>query len=410
MHVDEGLQDATITGLAQGGTGSYTYSWKYDPSLQLDPTILISLSDSDKSVVHFDVPGVSAKTILRFDLTISDGVSTITEKVLVVVNDLSSTLSVGHLQDQCVHSGDAVYLNGAAASGGVPPYTYLWSETTSPSQSIALTNPTTVNPNFTAPAVTTSTPVSFSYTITDAVGNTVSVSETVTILPVILPLSGSLDGPDEAAGGADATFNAAVAGGVAPYTYTYTTTGVVFTLPATANPTVALPAVTTDTTATITLLVHDAATPQNTFTLTHIIKVTAPVLAAGALPPSAAVVCGDQATHTPCSLMELVLTEDSTVLCPADKPYAMNDIYQTGADVIQYRRCVNAQVCDEQYFQATSDKPLCLDFDPNIPDDLTCHLCCYEEGQVEPNGDLTTKASNVCNTLDSPPKDTLFRP
>lgn len=394
LHIDEGLQGAAIIGLAQGGTGNYIYSWHYD---QQDPALNITLSDSDKSVAHFDVPGVSAKTVLRFELTINDGISSINETVYVVVNDLYATLKLGHLQDQRVHSGDAVYLNGATASGGVPPYRYFWSETTL--HGVALQDFNTNNAHFTADAVSTSTTVTFDYFVEDAVNNNVVVTETVIIDPAVAPLKASLNGPNTVAGGQSISLNAAVLGGVAPYIYTYSTSGLQFALPATANPSVTLPTVATDTTVTITLLVHDSATPENTFSVDHLLKVTAPVAAADSLAAGSAVVCGDQSKGIPCTLFELVLTDTATVTCPADRPYGMNDIYQTGSDVIQYRRCVNERVCDEQWFQGTSDKPLCLNFDPNIPDDLTCHLCCY-----------TAPGQPACNTLDVPPKDTWYRP
>lgn len=416
LHIDEGLQGAAIIGLAQGGTGNYIYSWHYD---QQDPALNITLSDSDKSVAHFDVPGVSAKTVLRFELTINDGISSINETVYVVVNDLYATLKLGHLQDQRVHSGDAVYLNGAAASGGVPPYTYAWSETTSSGFVINPLDFDTNNANFEAGNVSSSIPVTLLYVVTDAVGNSVSVSETVIIDPTVAPLHGSLNGPTEAAGGQDISLNSAVLGGIAPYVYTYSTSGLQFTLPATANPTVTLPTVFADTTMTITLLVHDSATPENTFSVDHLLKVTAPV--AAGLAPGSAAACGDQATGMPCSLLELVLIDTITGTCPADSPYGMTDIYQYGKNdphyvlgagqvsgendatqTLIYKRCVNERICDEQYFQATSDKPLCLNFDGNLGNEdfyLVCHLCCY-----------SAPGQPACNTLDVPPKDTLYRP
>ena len=414
QHVDEGLLGATMTGLAQGGTGNYTYSWQY---VQADPDINITLTDADKSVARFDVPGVKAKTVLRFDLTINDGVSSITEKIYVIVNDLYATLQLGHLQDQRVHSGDEVYLNGAKASGGVSPYTYSWSETTS--EGIALQDINSNNAHFTAPSVSGSTTVTFVYFVNDAVNNLARVTETVVIDPAVAPLHASLNGPDEAAGGQDISLNAAVVGGTQPYTYTYTTQGLQFSLSATANPSVTLPTVTTDTPVTINLLVHDSSTPEKTFSVQHIVKVTAPVVTASK-PPGSSVVCGDPATGATCTLRDLVLTDDSTETCTADKPYAMNDIYQYGIkdaryrpglgdlssdgsyQIIQYRRCVSQRVCDEQWFQATSDKPVCLAFDENIGDKdsyLVCHLCCY-----------TAPGQPACNTLDVPPKNTWYRP
>jgi hypothetical protein len=105
-------------------------------------------------------------------------------------------------------------------------------------------------------------------------------------------------------------------------------------------------------------------------------------------------VCGDQASQRPCDDMELVIGD--LTMCPMSQPYCMNDIIQHGTNVAQYKRCVDEATCYSLWYQATSDEPLCLKFDPSSPiDQLTCHLCCYGEG---------------CNLDPNPREDLLYRP
>jgi len=92
--------------------------------------------------------------------------------------------------------------------------------------------------------------------------------------------------------------------------------------------------------------------------------------------------------------MELVLADQTQ--CPDSMPYCMNDIVQEFTEYKRVSRCVGEAECDSLWYQATSDEPLCLHYNPsNGEDNLTCHLCCY--------GDM-------CNTDSVPPVDTLYRP
>ena len=59
-------------------------------------------------------------------------------------------------------------------------------------------------------------------------------------------------------------------------------------------------------------------------------------------------------------------------------------------------RCVTTETCANEWYLRTSDKPICLAFDPmGVPPDLSCHYCCVGNG---------------CNTGLVPDYNVLWRP
>lgn len=274
QYVDEGQTDVAIPAIAQGGTGSYSYSWRFIPGAGVQD---LTLRDADTAILRFDAPQVSAKTPLRFDLTITDGVSVLTEDVYVIVNDLTPPLelNLANPNPLTVHSGDQVALTPGIARGGESPYTYGWTQKAGPT--VTLTGSDTPNPGFIAPSVTQSTSLVFQMTVTDAVGNRQTITESITVEPAIAPLKARLSGPQSADSGTALSLNTQVSGGVPPYSYSYTTRGPQIAVAATANPTLTLPDVATDTGVTFTLQVHDSATPPNTATDKQAVTIIAPL-------------------------------------------------------------------------------------------------------------------------------------
>ncbi|KAK7463285.1 hypothetical protein BaRGS_00038152, partial [Batillaria attramentaria] len=60
------------------------------------------------------------------------------------------------------------------------------------------------------------------------------------------------------------------------------------------------------------------------------------------------------------------------------------------------KRCVDEQGCQTEWYQESSDKAACFQYDPSVyTEDLVCHLCCH--------GDR-------CNAQLLPEKSTLYKP
>jgi hypothetical protein len=137
---------------------SYTYSWK--------PVIDISDPDIANPIVY------PSDTIAYYvNVTDVHGCSS-NDSVYIFVN---RPLLVNAGNDTTIDFGDKVTIGGTpTASGGIPPYTYIWS----PPQGITVT---CRNANPIAQPIDT---VSYSVTVTDVVGN--SASDGITI-NVILP-------------------------------------------------------------------------------------------------------------------------------------------------------------------------------------------------------------------------------
>ncbi len=376
LYVDEGQTDIKMHAVARGGSGQYQYQWLPSPA-----PLAIPVSNATDAVASFDAPGVDHTYPVTFELTVSDGTSSITGQQAVVINDLAGTLQLSGLSPQQVHSGDRVYLNGAPAHGGVGPYSYSWTQTDGPA--ITLNNDDTPNPDFIAPGVTDT--LQFTYTVTDAVGNSTVTQETVSV-DSTPPIQVTLSGPATANSGSVASLNASVSGGVPPYSYHYLTTGAQPTIAATANPSVQLPVVnqSADLDLSVTLTVSDSG--GRAAQATHVIRLQPQ--------PHEALLCGDLANQIPCTDLDLVLAQ--TYLCPAGQPFAMNDVIKIGDRVLEFRRCVDRPTCENLWYAQTSNEPRCLNFDPGDGGgDITCHLCCYGDG---------------CNTLTNPPANTLYRP
>jgi PKD repeat protein len=139
-----GSSGMTIGGAptAQGGAPPYTYSWS--------PATGLSSATVANPVAN---PGVTT----AYTVTVTDASGcTATSSATVAV----STLKADAGSDDAICPGSGRYIGGApSASGGVPPYTYLWTP------AAGLGNPATPNPAAT-PGITTL----YVLTVTDSVG------------------------------------------------------------------------------------------------------------------------------------------------------------------------------------------------------------------------------------------------
>ena len=191
-------QQTTLTATPSGGTPVYAYLWNPGGFTSSQITVNPN-STTTYTVTLTDVNGCTA-----------------TDQVQVTVSKPSV-----NAPNKKVCDGDPIVLS-ATASGGIPPYTYLWTPG-----------------NYTSPTVPLTLPVgSIVYTVlvTDAHGCTATSQMTATVAPVP-----TLDpGPDiTICLGQTATLNATFSGGTPPYSYFWTPP------PSNSNPTTVIPTTTT---------------------------------------------------------------------------------------------------------------------------------------------------------------------
>ena len=311
-------------------------------------------------------------------------------------------------------TGQTVHLGtGMTPRGGTGTYSYSWTQTAG-SPTVTLTGGTTGNPSFVAPTVTAATPLTFTMTVTDAAGSVQTATQTVTVSPA----SGSaLSFTFDTTGGYDTTRRNYKSGqdgyavvhftssGTAPLSYHWVQTQgpSIGDLSAVNGPNYdfTAPSVTGTQTIGLSVTVTDSSGTPQVVTHTHTFTITGTFVADGVR----CLVCGDLNGQVPCTDMEMVIAELTG--CPRTQPYCMNDIVQTNfTDVAQYKRCVGESECHSLWYQATSDEPLCLHYDPsNAEETLTCHLCCWNGG---PNGQQID-LDKACNIDTVPPVDKLYR-
>ena len=253
---------ATVT---LSGTGSdpdgdaITYSWS-----QKSGGTPVTLSDATSASPTFTAPSVTTSTDLVFTLTVSDDTLSASDTVTITVSP-AGTLTANAGPDQSVKSGATVILAGAHTGSipGTPIYTWWQDVTTIPPQ-ITLTAPA-VNPapgkvQFTAPAVTTSTDLTFVLSV--AIGST-SATDTVTVTVAPSNSAPSAEaGPDQSvASGASVTLSGSGSdsdGDTLSYSWSQDSgTTVTLSGAATATPTFTAPRVTASTDLVFTLTVSD---------------------------------------------------------------------------------------------------------------------------------------------------------
>ncbi len=141
---------------ANDGGQTLTYAWNQTggPAVTLSGASTATPTFTSPTLV----PGAS-NAILTFQLIVNDGMESASDTVTITVTpppNTAPTASAGI--DQTVTSGDPVSLDGSASSSNDAgqPLTYAWSQSSGPA--VVLTNATTANPSFTAPALTPGAP------------------------------------------------------------------------------------------------------------------------------------------------------------------------------------------------------------------------------------------------------------
>jgi len=230
---------AVLEGSASGGLGPYSYSWSPGTGLN-DPNIA--------------QPTASPTGTTTYTLTVTDDLGqTDTDTVTVTV---ATAVVADAGSDSIIASGGSTDLEGAA-SGGVPPYSYSWSPTTS------LDDPTEAQP-IASPTSTTT----YALTVTDDLGQTDTDSVTVTVASAVVAEAGS---GSTIASGRSTVLHGSASGGLPPYSYSWSpSTGL-------NDPNIDQPVASPTGTTTYTLTVTDDL--GQTDTDTAIVTVVPPVVA-----------------------------------------------------------------------------------------------------------------------------------
>ncbi|MFH1320460.1 MAG: M4 family metallopeptidase [Bacteroidota bacterium] len=178
--VDEtcGNSDGEASVTVSGGVAPYSYLWD-DPGSQTTSTVT-GLYSNTYSVVITDANGCTANGI-------------------VTVNNLAPSVSISSSTDVSCYGGS----DGSAtltASGGTPPYIYLWND---PGSQTTATATGLVSGTYTV-------------SVTDTAGCVVDIIVTINEPPLITLTVSSIDA---SCGNADGEASAVASGGVAPYTY-----------------------------------------------------------------------------------------------------------------------------------------------------------------------------------------------
>ena len=167
------------------GTDDTNYVW----SQLSGPTV--SLTGDASKTATFTAPNSTStgKTITIQNIATTDGSTAQPEVIVYVVHLISpppplavtattGTAKVLQLSQVSLHS---------SAAGGTPPYTYNWDEVSGLGVTLDLSNPEA--PTFSAPVVSSSTPIEFELTVTDANGVTETTQVSLVIEPSLIALS-----------------------------------------------------------------------------------------------------------------------------------------------------------------------------------------------------------------------------
>ena len=148
---DQTVQEGSLVTLRAGDSfdpdgDPLTYSWAQSAG----PAV--ALSDATALAPTFTAPSVGAGgETLTFTVTVSDGVSQSTDEVQVAVSNLNQVPIAQAGADQTVNEGTPVTLQGSASSDpDGDALTFAWTQVDGPL--VALSNPASATPSFTAPA------------------------------------------------------------------------------------------------------------------------------------------------------------------------------------------------------------------------------------------------------------------
>ncbi len=147
------------SGSTTTGADPLTYAWT-----QTAGTPAVTLTGADGPVARFTAPAPDVNATLTFDLSVSDGVNTAVDTVVITVRGAALSADAG--PDQTADAGTLVILDGSQSrSAAGLPLTFAWAQTDGPSATI--TNADGAVARFEAPAVDADTVLTFELTVGD---------------------------------------------------------------------------------------------------------------------------------------------------------------------------------------------------------------------------------------------------
>lgn len=167
-----------------------SYSWEQLSGL------LVPLTGANTAVAHFNAPSVSADQQLLFRLNVTDNNGNVGSAFLNITirNIVIPPVAKGG-PDKTVTSGDSVVLHGGNSSDSDGTITsFTWTQISG--VPVSLSGSSTVQATFTAPQVTSDTPLVFRLTVVDNDGASATDDVTVIVRKVIVPPVASA-GPDQ---------------------------------------------------------------------------------------------------------------------------------------------------------------------------------------------------------------------
>ncbi|MGC4119329.1 MAG: PKD domain-containing protein [Myxococcales bacterium] len=175
---DQSRIEGTLVSL--DGTGSsdpngdpLTFSWRQ----MAGPAVV--LQDADAAQPSFMTPQVDARTVLEFELEVSDGRGTSTDRVQVTVeNDAPPVADAG--PDARTFEGEVVTLDGTGSSDpNGDALVFAWRQVSG--APVALDDPNSPTPSFAAPSLKGIAALEFELTVRDAAGGSASDRVVVTV-------------------------------------------------------------------------------------------------------------------------------------------------------------------------------------------------------------------------------------
>ena len=185
------------TASADPGGAIASYQW-----VQTAGSPLVSLAGASTAEASFTAPDVGTGGVdLVFTLTVTDNKGAIAEDACVVHVNGPPVADAG--PDQQAAAGETVLLDGTGSSDEIGAISkYSWVQTSGPT--VVLSNSTTAQPSFTAPAASNSSvAIGFQLTVTDSLERQSTDSTVVTVVP---PGTQSASGGSGGGGGGGGCF------------------------------------------------------------------------------------------------------------------------------------------------------------------------------------------------------------
>ena len=137
----------------------------------------VTLSSSTAAMPTFTAPTVGVNTVLRFDLTVSDGDQEDTDTTFVTVLNVFNDAPIANAgPDQIVREGRLVTLDGSGSSDpNLDPISFSWNQLGGPA--VVLSSATAAMPTFTAPQVSGSALLTFRLTVSDGTLSSTDIVE-----------------------------------------------------------------------------------------------------------------------------------------------------------------------------------------------------------------------------------------